>query len=113
MNKEVEEIEQPATEGAYMVGMFLEGAKWDKKKGCLADANPMELHSPMPIIHFKPVENKKRPKGTYTCPLYMYPIRTGTRERHPFVCAVDLKSGGVEPTFWIKRGTAMLLTLSH
>jgi len=114
VNKEVEEITEPAQEGAYMVGMFLEGAKWDRKLGCLRDASPMELHSPMPIIHFKPVENKKRPKGTYTCPLYMYPIRTGTRERHPFVCAVDLKSGaGVDHTFWIKRGTALLLTLSH
>lgn len=112
IDKEVESM-KVAEEGAYMIGMFLEGAKWDRKNACLADANPMELHSSMPIIHFKPVEAKKRPKGTYTCPLYMYPIRTGTRERHPFVTAVDLKSGGVDPTFWIKRGTAMLLTLSH
>ena len=42
----------------------------------------MELIYPMPIIHFKPVENKKAAKkGIYICPLYLYPLRTGSRER--------------------------------
>ena len=40
----------------------------------------MELITPLPPILFKPVEAKKKPtKGTYICPLYYYPVRSGTR----------------------------------
>ena len=72
----------------------------------------MELIVAMPIIHFKPVESKKRKeRGLYSCPLYLYPIRTGTRERPSYMISVDLKSGSAEPEHWIKRGTALLLSL--
>lgn len=101
-------------EGAYLSGFFLEGARWDADNGCLGEPLPMELTSSMPIIHFKPVDNKKKAgKGIYTCPLYMYPVRTGTRERPSFVIAVELKSGKVSGEFWTKRGTAMLLATSQ
>jgi dynein heavy chain, axonemal len=66
-----------------------------------------------PIVHFKPAESKKKSsKGMYVCPLYMYPVRTGTRERPSFMIPVDLKSGAVDGDFWVKRGTALLLSLS-
>ena len=99
-------------EGTYVHGMFLEGARWDLDSACLTDANPMQLNSPMPIVHFKPIEGKKRSKGMYVCPLYLYPIRTGTRERPSFMTEVDLKSGNKDSTFWTKRGTALLLSLA-
>lgn len=74
----------------------------------------MELIVPMPILLFKPVENKKKAqKGVYSCPLYMYPLRTGTRERPSFMINVDLKSGQQEPDHWILRGTALLLSLAN
>eukprot|EP00899_Mesostigma_viride_P014884 jgi/Mesvir1/23397/Mv21091-RA.2 len=107
------EIMQPPKEGVYVRGMFLEGAGWDYNNGCLTEPKPMELVIPMPIVHFKPVENKKKSsKGMYSCPLYMYPVRTGTRERPSFMINVDLKSGSVDPDHWIKRGTALLLSLA-
>lgn len=66
-----------------------------------------------PIVHFKPTESKKKAsKGTYVCPLYMYPVRTGTRERPSFMIPVDLAAGSVDGDFWVKRGTALLLSLS-
>jgi len=46
-------------EGAYIGGMFLEGARWDLTAMTLADANPMELEAKMPIVHFKPVDNRR------------------------------------------------------
>lgn len=80
---------------------------------CLCEANPMELIVPMPVLLFKPVENKKRgAKGIYSCPLYMYPVRTGTRERPSFMINVDLKAGASDPDHWVMRGTALLLALS-
>ncbi|TMW60768.1 hypothetical protein Poli38472_000810 [Pythium oligandrum] len=101
-------------DGAYVKGLILEGARWDFDHDCLTEPHPMELHSNMPILHFKPVESKKKSsKGLYSCPLYLYPLRTGTRERPSFMIAVDLKSGaGKSPDVWTKRGTALLLSLS-
>jgi dynein heavy chain len=42
----------------------------------------------------------------------MYPVRTGSRERPSFMTMVDLKSGTGDSDFWIKRGTALLLSLA-
>merc|ERR1711871_105750 len=103
-------ITQHPKEGAYMKGIFLEGATWDLDSSCLADSPSMVLMSHMPIIHFKPIEGKKKSKNMYASPCYMYPVRTGTRERHPFVVAIDLKSGDHVAEFWTKRGTACLLS---
>ncbi len=52
---------QPPEEGgAYISGMYLEGARWDYLRGCLVEPNPMELYAPMPVVYFKPVETKKK-----------------------------------------------------
>eukprot|EP00944_MAST-04C_sp_MAST-4C-sp1_P005185 g5185.t1 len=111
LEQDPENITQPPKDGAYLYGMFIEGARWDREAGTLADALPMKLVSDMPAIHFKPAEIKRKaPKGMYSCPVYLYPIRTGTRERPSFMVAVDLKAGDYDATFWIKRGTAMLLS---
>ncbi|KAL0040883.1 hypothetical protein WJX79_008591 [Trebouxia sp. C0005] len=107
------ELQQPPKEGVYVKGMFLEGAGWDFEEGCLCEPNPMELIVPMPVFLFKPVENKKKSqKGLYSCPLYIYPHRTGTRERPSFMINVDLKCGSADSDHWIMRGTALLLSLA-
>jgi dynein heavy chain len=49
----------------------------------------------------------------YNCPLYLYPVRTGTRERPSCMGSVDLRSGAAEADSWIMRGTALLLSLSN
>jgi len=100
-------------EGAYFNKMTLEGAKWDANTGALADADTMILFSPFPILHFKPVAKKKtNTDGIYQCPLYLYPIRTGSRERPSFMIWIELKSGPVNPDFWVKRGAALLLSIA-
>ena len=106
------EITQPPKDGVFVKGMFLEGAGWDFENGCLMEPDPMELIVPMPIIHFKPTEVKKKGvKGIYGCPCYSYPIRTGSRERPSFMIMVELRSGNVDQDHWVKRGTALLLSL--
>merc|ERR550514_1808631 len=93
MAQKEEDFQAGPKEGAYVKGIFLEGARWDFEKSNLADSHTMELFSAMPIIHFKPTENKKKTaKGFYVCPVYMYPVRTGTRERPSFMCAAEIKS---------------------
>ena len=110
---ELSEITQQPKEGVYIGGMYLEGAGWEQELTCLQEPVPMELSLVMPIINFKPTEAKKKStKGVYSCPCYYYPIRTGTRERPSYMISVDLKSGKVEADHWIKRGTALLLSLA-
>lgn len=113
VNLDEKEITTPPKEGVYIKGTFLEGAGWDWENGCLCEPEPMELIVPMPIMLFKPVENKKKnQKGVYLCPLYLYPMRTGTRERPSFMIHVDLRAGAADPDHWIMRGTALLLALA-
>jgi len=113
-NVEEKDITTRPKEGAFVKGLFLEGAGWNFDNSCLAEPEPMELIYSMPIIHFKPVEAKKsKAKGIYACPLYLYPLRTGSRERPSWMLNIDIKSGNAEPELWTKRGTALLLALAE
>ena len=124
MTQEEKDLEKEAPdEGVYVKDMYLEGAGWDMDNLCLCEPNPMELVVDMPIVHFLPAETKaggdgkkekkkEKKQGSYQCPLYMYPVRTGSRERPSFMIMVDLKSGAGDSDFWIKRGTALLLSLA-
>jgi dynein heavy chain len=104
-------INLPPSDGAYVKDLFIEGARWDVEAGTLEDAFAMELICPMPIIQFKPTQSRKSQKGLHKTPLYIYPIRTGTRERPSFMLEVDLKAGANDSSYWTKRGTALLLSL--
>lgn len=107
-------ITGPPKDGVYIKGLYLEGAGWDKKNSCLIEATPMQLVCPIPTIHFKPVENKKKTaKGMYTSPCYYYPNRAGVMGRPSFVVAVELKSGEKTSDHWTKRGTALLMSLDY
>ncbi|KAL0129633.1 hypothetical protein PUN28_001711 [Cardiocondyla obscurior] len=106
-------IIEPPVNGVYVRSIFLEGAGWDKENGILIEPAPMQLVCDMPVIHFRPVEQvKKKGKEFYSCPCYYYPQRNGEQMRSAFVVAVDLKAGMQGSEFWIKRGTALLLSLA-
>ncbi|KAK0165141.1 hypothetical protein PV328_003689 [Microctonus aethiopoides] len=112
-DKEDEKIIDPPTDGVHIRGMFLEGAGWDRKAGILIEPAPMQLICNMPVIYFRPMEQlKNKSKGLYHSPCYYYPIRAGNQMHPAFVVAVDLKVGSESPEFWIKRGTALLLSLA-
>ena len=114
VQSEESEISMPPKEGAYIKGLYLEGGKWDPEEGCLCEPEPMELTCSMPVIHLKPVKDKKKAKlNIYSCPCYYYSIRAGTRERPSFMFYVDLKSGEYGPDFWVRRGTALLMNLDN
>jgi len=73
----------------------------------------MELACPMPILHFKPIQKRaKPPQNIYQCPTYYYPTRQGTPYMDSFMLYVDLKCGDYPAEFWVKRGTALLMSLA-
>ncbi|KAA0188249.1 Dynein heavy chain axonemal, partial [Fasciolopsis buskii] len=99
-------------DGVYVCNLYLQGAGWDKKSTCLIEATPMQLVCPMPIVHFRPMENKKKSmKNIYVAPCYYYPNRAGTPDRPSFMIGVELKTGDKPPEHWIKRSTALLMSL--
>lgn len=55
--KSPEQIDAPSRDGAFVHGLFLEGARWDEKTGQLEDSHNKELSNPMPVsnpCHFPP-----------------------------------------------------------
>jgi dynein heavy chain len=40
-----EDIQSAPSDGAYIYGLFLEGASWDKDKGLLAESLQNEMYS--------------------------------------------------------------------
>ncbi|XP_075968107.1 dynein axonemal heavy chain 2 [Anarhichas minor] len=103
----------PPKDGVFVRGLFLEGAGWDKSNSCLVEAKPMQMVCPIPTIHFKPVEKKKGTKSMYLCPCYYFPVRSGVAGRPSFVVGIELKRGAVTPDHWIKRGTALLMSVDN
>lgn len=119
-------------EGAYIRGMFIEGARWDMDRKALAESNPRELYQEMPYIHLLPNNRALVPAihgipehytgshtGTahvYQCPVYKTSSRQGvlstTGHSTNFVMYMRIPMARKSSQkHWIKRGVAMLLQL--
>ncbi|XP_029642789.1 dynein heavy chain 12, axonemal-like isoform X2 [Octopus sinensis] len=105
--------ETPPDDGAYIHGLFLDGARWDCNQGILVDQLPRVLIEPMPLIWLKPSykDNVVEDGSRYNCPVYKTSERRGTLSTtgHStnFVLAILLNTG--KPVqYWIKQGTALL-----
>ncbi|KAI5075577.1 hypothetical protein GOP47_0009653 [Adiantum capillus-veneris] len=108
-----EDVISPPSDGIYINGLFLDGARWDRDLQCLSEAFPGEMHSKLPIVHFTPIVNYKPPADEYQCPLYKTHVRAGvlttTGASSNFVLNVSLGiHPRTNPDFWILQGVALL-----
>ena len=101
------QIPEAPSEGAYVHGLCIEGARWDKASGSLRDSIPGELHTPMPVIWIKPVTSDKFTlKNFYACPVYTNMQRANVYS--PMVSTFTLRTK--EASYkWILGSVALLL----
>lgn len=102
--KSVEEVEVATREGAYVHGLFVEGARWDVSVGTLEDAVLKQIYCPLPVILIKAsTQDKAEGRDVYACPVYKTLQRGGT-----FVFAAGLRTKA-PPSKWVMAGVAMLM----
>ena len=70
--KQESEIDTPPRDGAYIHGLYLEGARWDSKMNSLNEAYLKELYPQLPVMYIRAVYIDK-PQGRaatlYECPV--------------------------------------------
>ncbi|KAL5473898.1 hypothetical protein EMCRGX_G028462 [Ephydatia muelleri] len=113
--KEENDMGTKPEDGAYVKGLFLEGAKWDRKKMVIGESLPKILYDALPIIWLKPGEKKKfKDKQNYATPVYKTSARRGTLSTtgHStnYVLTIQLPSDRPQQ-HWINRGVAALCQL--
>ncbi len=47
---------EKAPSGCYVSGLYLEGARWDLKRGCLTKSLPKVLIEELPVMRVIPIE---------------------------------------------------------
>lgn len=102
--KNKEDMGGPPREGAYIHGMFMEGARWDIQTGMINEARLKELAPPMPVMFIKAIPvDRQDTRNVYECPVYK------TKSRGPtYVWTFNLKTKE-RPARWVLGGVAMLL----
>ena len=55
LKKSKDDINAPPREGAYVHGLFMEGARWDTQAGCINESKLKELTPAMPVLFVKAV----------------------------------------------------------
>jgi len=102
--KTKDEMGTAPREGAYVHGLYLEGARWDVQSSMLAEARLKELTPLMPVIFIKAIPiDRQDLRNVYECPVYKTKQRGST-----YVWTFNLKTKE-KPATWVLGGVALLL----
>lgn len=104
------------SKGAYVDGLFFDGARWDYEEETLSDPFPKVLFSVAPVMWMIPMQQDTiDPIPHYNSPVYKTSERRGvlatTGHSSNFVMYIRIPSNKPE-AFWIERGVALLTQLN-
>merc|ERR1719197_1653928 len=109
-----EEVEGIARDGAYVDGLYMEGARWDLAAGSVEDAYMKELYPKMPVILVRSIlAEKEDTRGIYRCPVYEQTERATPGYHTPgsgYLFMMQLKTKQPDSK-WVMAGVAMLAAL--
>jgi dynein heavy chain len=104
--KNKEDMAGPPREGAYVHGLFMEGARWDVQTGLMSEARLKELAPAMPVMFIKAIPvDRMDTRNIYECPVYK------TKHRGPtYVWTFNLRTKE-RAARWVLGGVALLLSV--
>jgi dynein heavy chain len=102
--KDREHTDSAARSGAYVDGMYLEGARWNWNSLMLEECQPREMFCAMPVVGCHAILVDKMDKsGVYYCPVFKTQTRGPT-----YVFTANLRSK-LPASKWILGGVVMVL----
>jgi len=105
--KSAGQVTEPAPEGNYVHGLVLEGARWDRETGALAESRPNDIHPTMPVILVRPVTTDDYDlTGFYSCPVYTNSQRANNYS--PLAGVFTLRTNA-PPSKWVLASVALLM----
>ena len=96
------------TEGAYIHGLHMQGARWCSEKNLIQESHPKVLFDQLPVILLRPTIKSSISTGLhYKCPVYKTSLRRGllstTGHSTNYVLTILIPSD-VNENHWINRG---------
>ena len=101
-------VNERPLQGAYISGLYLEGAAWDVENTCLVRQPPKQLLQQLPIMQIVPIESHRlKLQNTFRTPVY-----TTSNRRNAMgvglVFEADLASRQ-HPSHWVLQSVALTL----
>jgi len=103
----IDELDSSSRDGAYIIGLSMQGARWNVANVQIEKSQPKEMFSVMPILNVKAVTKEKANiGGIYQCPVYTTEMRGPTWF---FNAQLKTKSN---PARWVLAGVALISDVS-
>ncbi|CAD2218709.1 dynein heavy chain [Angomonas deanei] len=110
------DITEAPSRGCYVYGIFTDSWRWDPTRKVMVDSLPGEPYAVLPVLHFLPEANHKKPSNAHAVPLYRTTIRSGVISSlgasSNYVLSIEIPTEETSD-FWLLRGAACVCALER
>jgi dynein heavy chain len=109
LKKRASDVDDASRDGAYVKGLWLEGARWDLQQACMVEQVPRESVSAMPVINIKAVPAQELEQQRQQGPTFFSaPVYRTQRRGDTFVFTAGLRTK-LPARKWVLAGACLLL----